>query len=79
LSLGLLSKHFWIDEETVACGQSEKRAYHRFRFLASLEDSNSAIPTLEASVHWDKNFASKKWLWYLLFLLLLFNLLHHLP
>lgn len=52
LSLGLLSKDFWI-HEIVACGQARERAYRCFRFMAWLKYSDSPIPTLSASAHWE--------------------------
>lgn len=42
----------WM-RETVACGQSGERAFCCFRFLGWLICSDSAIPTLDASTHWE--------------------------
>lgn len=61
LSLGLLSKDFWLDGERLRLVGSERRRPSVFSdFWLGSKIQTSAIPTLDALIHWDKSLVEKK-------------------
>lgn len=77
LSLGLLSKDIWLDGERLRLVGSERRRPRVFSdFWLGSKIQTSAIPTLDASIHWDKSLVEKNLAMIAVISVSFFNLLH---